>query len=173
MTATTEPVDTKKFLAPDEILRRAREGAGGLIVWRIDAAYPEEGPFCDKPRVGRCYVMYTLEDGTWCNIPYKSAKALAISIGLTLESPTTEWATVYDDPPQDDEERPHGIQLAGERSLIRLMAYRGRIWQFLPKGMVDPFDDGVECEIADFSMNDVGSCAYCEKKNGVYEMVIG
>jgi hypothetical protein len=166
MIAATE----KKFLAPAEILSRGKAGTGGLVVWSIDAAYPEEGPCCDHPRVGRFHIMYTLEDGSWCRIPHKSAKAGMLAVLLALEEPTTEWATAYDDPPQDEDERPFGVGPPGKQ---KLMAYRGRIWDYSSKWETDPFEDGLESEIESFSMADVGSVCYYEKKDGVFQMVIG
>lgn len=168
MTATIEA--PKKFLPASEIVARAKSGEGGLIVWSIDAAYPAERVDEEHPRVGRFNAMYTLEDGTWCSISHKNAKAKNLATLLQLEDPTVEWATAYDGAPSDDDERPFGIGPEGKENL---MAYRGRVWYFASQGFNDPYDDGIECEICDFSTNDVGSCCYYEKKNGVYEMVIG
>lgn len=169
MTATIEA--PKKFLPASEIVARAKSGEGGLIVWSIDAAYPAERVDEEHPRVGRFNAMYTLEDGTWCSISHKNAKAKNLATLLQLEDPTVEWATAYDGAPSDDDERPFGIGPEGKENL---MAYRGRLWCFPSEGFNDPYQDGgVECEICDFSTNDVGSVSYYEKKNGVYEMVIG
>jgi len=170
MTAIAE---AKKFLSADEIVSRARSGAGGLIVWTIEGAYPAEGAEQDHPRVGRCNAWYTLEDGTWCRIPHKNAKAASIKAALMLDETATEWATAYDGPPADEEDKPFGIGGPGERQ--NLMAYWGRHWRFDPPldSAPDPFEDGIECEICDFSTNDVGSVCYYEKKNGNFEMVVG
>lgn len=158
------------YFTAAEIIARAKAGTGGLIVWSIDAAYPPETLGCDHPRVGRFNAMYTLETGKWCRIPHKAAKAAALAELLAAELPTIEWATAYDDPPQDDEEKPYGIGPAGKE---KLMAYRGRVWDLNPAWHDCPYEEGVESEICDFSMNDVGSCCYYEKKDGVYDMVIG
>ncbi len=168
--------ESKKYLSPEEIVSRAKNNQGGLIVWTIDAAYPPEGPYpSGYPRVGRCYVWYTLPDETWCSIPHTSAKAAAVRKLLETFDPKdiVEWATAYDDAPHADEpeELKHGIGPVGKQ---KLMAYRGRYYQtstlLCPD---DPFEDGIEGEISDFSTNDVGSVCYYEKKNGVFEMVIG
>jgi hypothetical protein len=168
MTAIAEA--PKKFLTTDEIVSRAKAGTGGLIAWCIDAAYPAEKTGQDHPRVGRCYAMYTLEDGRWCNIPPRNAKSQGLLAALQLDDHVVEWATAYDDPPRDPEEMPFGLGPAGQQ---KLMAYRGRLWSYVPTALKDPFEEGVDCEIHDFSMTDVGSVCYYEKKDGVFEMVIG
>jgi hypothetical protein len=164
----------KKYLSPEEIVARAKAGTGGLIAWTIDACYPEEGQFPSglSPRVGRCYAWYTLEDESWCRIPHTSAKAAALRDLLqSFGAGVVEWATAYDDPPRDDDEKPFGVGPPGHE---KLMAYRGRYYQTdtLMSGD-DPFEDGIEGEISDYSTNDVGSVCYYEKKDGVFKMVIG
>jgi hypothetical protein len=168
MTAIAEA--PKKFLTSDEILARAKAGTGGLIAWCIDAAYPPEKADQDHPRVGRCYAMYTLEDGKWCNIPPRNAKSQGLLAALQLDETAVEWATAYDDPPSDQEEMPFGVGPPGRQ---KLMAYRGRLWSYMPKGIEDPYEEGPDTEIEAFSCNDVGSCCYYEKKDGVFQMVIG
>ena len=173
---TEQPQVTKKFLAAGDIIARAVAGLGGFAAWSIDAAYPPEDSKQGHPRIGRLHVMYTLEDGTWVRVSYSGYKArelLALLDQHVLDSQMIEWATAYDDAPSDDEEKPHRIGPAGKQ---KLMAYRGRMWDI--PGPLDsakhPYDDcGMDEEIEAFSCSDVGSCCYYEKKNGVFEMVIG
>ena len=169
-------VEPKKFLTAGDIIARAIAGLGGFTAWSIDAAYPPEDSKQDHPRIGRLHVMYTLEDGTWVNLRHSGAKAKELLVLLNqhvLDSEMTEWATAYDDEPSDEEEKPHGIGPEGKQ---KLMAYRGRMWD-IPGPLSShkhPYDDcGMDEEIEAFSCSDVGSCGYYEKKNGVFEMVIG
>jgi hypothetical protein len=118
--------------------------------------------------------MYTLEDGSWAKLSPSSEKS-SLLLAL-LEDPSnlmpapTEWATAYDDPPRDAEEAAFGVGVGRE---LKLMAYRGRFWEILPAGVKDPYEDGIDTEIESYSCNDVGSCCYYEKEDGVFKMVIG
>lgn len=165
----------REFLSAEEIVTRAANGTGGLMAWSIDAAYPADDS-SKFPRVGRLGAIYTLEDGTWCTIAHTRPKAkelLALLNAGALADKATEWATAYDDAPNGDEEKPFGIGPAGRE---KLMAYRGRLWDIESPGGTPSkayLDTSIEEEIEQFSCRDVGSCCYYEKKDGVFDMVIG
>lgn len=178
MNATDEVKPT--FLSASEIVTRAMAGSIGLACWTIDAAYPPEDAKQSHPRIRRCYIYYTLDTGKWCSISYQNAKARAVLELLdtgALKDQAVEWATAYDDSPRSEEEKPFGIGPVGKE---KLMCYRGRLWDIpAPVSLnagENPYDadnEGIDGAIEAFSCNDCGSCCYYEKKDGIFEMVIG